>query len=167
MPYSMMAMSLFATDGIVKYLIEKKESIGHEKQGPGGKVIIKKYHNRGAMLNIGDKNQHFVALLSLVFSAFVTGMFVVTLGMKGKGLLKTGLALILGGAYSNTYDRLKRKYVVDYLSFHITMKKCSCKLLNKIADKFSAVVFNISDFGIIIGAMLLVISELKPNKPGR
>ena len=64
--------------------------------------------------------------------------------MKGKRLLKTGLALILGGAYSNTYDRLRRKYVVDYITF----------------PKISTVVFNLSDFGIMIGAMLLTISEL-------
>ena len=38
----------------------------------------------------------------------------VTLGQKGKAALKLGLAFLLGGAFSNTYDRLKRKYVVDY-----------------------------------------------------
>ncbi len=59
-------------------------------------------------------------------------------------MLKTGLALILGGAYSNTCDRLRRKYVVDYVTF----------------PKISTIVFNLSDFGIIIGAVLLVVSEL-------
>lgn len=112
------------------------------------------------MLNVGDRNQHLVALLSLVFSAFVTGIFAATLGRKGKGLLKTGLALMLGGAYSNTYDRLARKYVVDYFSIHLVdPQKCGSRLLRKIDDKFSSIVFNLGDFGIIIGAMLLVISE--------
>ena len=91
-------------------------------------------------------------------------MFVVTLGMKGKGLLNAGLALMLGGAYSNTYDRLKRKYVVDYISFHVAAEKCNSRLLKKLADKFSKVVFNISDFAIIIGAMLLIIGELRTKK---
>lgn len=156
MPYIITILSLFTTDSALKYLIEKniikRGSLPDHKR-----IIIKKYHNKGAMLNLGEKNQRFVALLSLVFSAFVTGIFVATLGMKGKGLLKTGLSLILGGAYSNTYDRLKRKYVVDYISFCPDAEKCRSVFLKKLADKFSAVVFNLSDFGIIIGAMLVLI----------
>ena len=106
MPYIMTIVSLFAGDGIIKHFVEKGEGAGGRLQ-LSEKIVIKKYHNKGAMLNIGEKHHRFVALLSLVFSAFVTGMFVVTLGMKGRVLLNTGLALILGGPYSNTYDRLK------------------------------------------------------------
>ena len=57
-------------------------------------------------------------------------------------MLKAGLSLLVGGAFSNTYDRLKRKYVVDYISFGVKWKG-----LRK-------VVFNVSDFCIIIGALL-------------
>jgi len=153
-------MSLWAADSILKYRIEKSDVAG-EKLVAGGKIVVKRYHNRGAMLNIGDKNQYFIAVLSLVFSSFVTGIFVATLGRKGKGLLKTGLALILGGAYSNTYDRLRRKYVVDYFSVHlIDAQKCSNRFMKKIHEKCSSIVFNLADFGIIIGALLLVLSEL-------
>ena len=112
-------------------------------------------------MNIGDKNQYLTALLSLVFSAFVTGIFVATLGRKGKGILKTGLALILGGAYSNTYDRLRRKYVVDYFSVRpMKAENCKNRIFRKIIEKCSAIVFNLADFGIIIGAFLLVLGEL-------
>ncbi len=159
MPYFMTLMSLFTADSIIKHNIEKGGLAGRQ-QGKDGRIVIKRHHNTGAMLNVGDRNQHLVALLSLVFSAFVTGIFAATLGRKGKGLLKTGLALMLGGAYSNTYDRLARKYVVDYFSIHLVdPQKCGSRLLRKIDDKFSSIVFNLGDFGIIIGAMLLVISE--------
>lgn len=158
MPYIMTLVSLFAADSMIKYRIEKEKKTGRETPCLNGKIVIKKYHNKGAMLNIGNQNQHFVAILSLVFSAFVTGIFVVTFGMKGKKLLNTGLALILGGAYSNTYDRLRRKYVVDYLSFHINTDKINNKLRKKLAQQFNAIVYNISDFGIILGSMMLVCS---------
>ena len=156
MPYIMTLVSLFAADSIIKYRIEKEKRPGDVTPCLNGKVVIKKYHNKGAMLNIGEQNQHFMAILSLVFSAFVTGIFVVTLSMKGKKLLNTGLALILGGAYSNTYDRLRRKYVVDYLSFQINTDKINNNLCKRLAQKFNAIVYNISDFGIILGSMLLV-----------
>lgn len=160
MLYIMTLVSLLTADSIIKYLIEKNRNEQEVTPKFNGKLVIKKYHNRGAMFDIGNRNQALIALLSLVFSAFVTGIFVATLGRKGKKMLNLGLALILGGAYSNTYDRLKRKYVVDYLSFCINTDRCKHKIPKKFTDKFGALVFNISDFGIIIGAMLLVISEL-------
>ncbi len=159
MHYIMTVMSLWAADGFIKYRIEKGGSVG-ERPLAGGKIIVKRYHNKGAMLNIGDRYQPYIALLSLVFSAFVTGIFAATIGRRGKGLLKTGLALMLGGAYSNTYDRLRRKYVVDYFSIClIKPEKCRNRLLGRINDRFRGIVFNLGDLGIIIGAMLLVISE--------
>ena len=141
----MTLVSLFAADSAMKSWIEKTDTVSEIQESTVLQgVAFKRYHNRGAMMNLGEERQQLVAALSFVFSAFVTGIFAVTLGMKGKRLLKTGLALILGGAYSNTYDRLRRKYVVDYITF----------------PKISAVVFNLSDFGIMIGAVLLTISEL-------
>lgn len=145
MPYIMTLVSLFAADSAMKSWIEKTDTVSEfQERTVFQGVAFKRYHNRGAMMNLGEERQQLVAVLSLVFSAFVTGIFAVTLGMKGKRLLKTGLALVLGGAYSNTYDRLRRKYVVDYITF----------------PKISTMVFNLSDFGIMIGAMLLTISEL-------
>ena len=145
MPYIMTLVSLFAADSAMKSWIEKTDTVSESQERAVFQgVAFKRYHSRGAMVKRWEERQQFVAVLSLVFSAFVTGIFAVTLGMKGKRLLKTGLALILGGAYSNTYDRLRRKYVVDYITF----------------PKISTIVFNLSDFGIMIGAMLLTISEL-------
>ena len=59
------------------------------------------------------------------------------------------LALLLGGSFSNTYDRLRRKYVVDYLSFPVKWKW------------FRDIVFNISDFCIIIGALLAALGATR------
>ena len=83
-------------------------------------------------------------VLSVLLTIALTAMFVVTLGQAGRGLLKWGLTLLLGGAYSNTYDRLARKYVVDYVSFNVPFR-----LRN--------VIFNIGDFCIMIGALISVI----------
>ena len=147
MIYTLLGVLLFITDGIIKLFVEKKGIVGSVKPLLGGKLLLRKYHNTGAMLGAGAKNPKKVAIISIIFTAFMTGVYVATLGFKGQRTLKTGLAILLGGAYSNTYDRLRRKYVVDYVSFGVK-------------NKLKNVIFNISDFGIILGAGLMVIGEL-------
>lgn len=140
--------SVFFGDLWIKNRIEKYISAkGGEKERElaGGKLLIRRHHNRGLMLNLGEKKSSLVAALSLSLTAVLTLVFIVSLGRKGSGLLRVGLALLLGGAFSNTYDRLKRKYVVDYLSFPVKWKR------------LRSIVFNISDFCIMIGALLCVL----------
>lgn len=111
------------------------------------KIRIRKYHNFGAFLNMMEKRKKLLHVISVFFTIIIAIFFLLTLFQKGNKLLKTGLALLLGGAFSNTYDRFSRDYVIDYFSFHSPFEK-----LNRI-------VFNISDFCIIIGTLLSVISS--------
>lgn len=143
MRYAIISVALFMIDGIIKYRVEKYGKAGEILPVLQGKLLLRKYHNTGAMLGIGKDKPYVIACISVLFSVFMTGVFVATLGYHGKTALKTGLALLLGGAYSNTYDRVKRKYVVDYVSFPVKN------------EKLRNIIFNISDFGIIIGAFLL------------
>ena len=111
-----------------------------------GRILIRKYHNKGAMLNLGERRRPVVAAVSVALSAVMAAVFVCSLGQRGNRLLRLGLSLLLGGAFSSTYDRLKRRYVVDYLTFNVRWKP------------LRRVVFNLSDFCILIGALLAVIS---------
>ena len=108
-------------------------------------IKLRKYHNYGACLNIMETKKKLLHAISIVFTFLIAMVFIFTLFRKGNHILKFGLSLLLGGAFSNTYDRLTRDYVVDYFSFCGPFKK-----LNQI-------VFNISDFCIIIGTLLVVI----------
>ena len=112
-----------------------------------GKILLRKYHNKGAFLNIFEKKTKFLHFISILFTLIISLLFLFTLFQKGNFILKLGLSLLLGGAFSNTYDRLSRGYVIDYFSFKTPFPK-----LNKI-------VFNISDFCIMIGSLILVLSR--------
>ena len=147
--YTAIAALLCGADSLIKYAIERNHPDGELRPALHGKIIIRKFHNKGAMLNLGASRQQTMAVLSVIFTVFMTGVYVGTLGTRGRHMLKTGLSLILGGAYSNTYDRLLRKYVVDYVSFEVR----NPRLRN--------IVFNLSDFGIMIGSCLLVISQMR------
>lgn len=129
----------------IKNYIEKNMSLGSEKKAMGGALLIRRHHNRGMALNVGQKKRLAVAVLSVVLVAVVLVVFIFSLGRHGNTLLRVGVAMLLGGGFSNTYDRLKRKYVVDYVSFNVRWKK-----LGKI-------VFNCSDFCIMIGALLIAL----------
>ena len=59
--------------------------------------------------------------------------------------MKTALAMILGGGASNLYDRVKKGHVVDYFSFKTRSRR------------LSGIIFNISDFFVFAGALLLVL----------
>lgn len=115
---------------------------------PCGHLVAVRYlENRGAMLNFGDSHSLVVRLISIGLTVVLTLVYILTLGHAGKNLLKAGLSLLLGGAFSNTYDRLKDGYVTDYLSFRFGPKA----LRN--------IVFNIGDFAIMIGALLVVLGS--------
>lgn len=146
---SVLAAGIFLLDLFLKNYIEKNLEEGEEKPFCKGRLLIRKYHNRGAFLDVGTGKRRVVAFLSLVLTLFMTVVFLCTFSFRGNSALRIGLAFLLGGAYSNTYDRLTRKYVVDYVSFPVKNKR------------FRQIVFNISDFCIVIGALLMAFGEMK------
>ena len=147
--FAILAAGIFLLDLLIKNYIETHLEVGQEKSVCRGKLLIRRYHNRGAFLDAGEKRQKAVALLSLLFTLFMTVVFLSTFSLRGNSTLRAGLALLLGGAYSNTYDRLTRNYVVDYVSFPVKNKRVR------------RVVFNISDFCIMIGALLMVLGDMR------
>lgn len=144
MRWLLVILGIFGVEWKVKNYIEETLKEGETKKKCGGFLLIRKHHNKGAFLNAGQSRQKVVMALSVFWTLALTVLFVFTLGSAGRGLLKWGLTLLLGGAYSNTYDRIVRKYVVDYVSFPVPFG------LRK-------VIFNIGDFCIMVGALLYVI----------
>jgi len=81
----------------------------------------------------------------IAFSILAVLIVGVMLWRAGRALTLTGvaLALILGGAVGNLYDRLAFSYVVDFLEVHII--------------HYHWPDFNVADSAIVIGACLLLI----------
>lgn len=137
--------AIFLGDLWIKNHIEKTIVDFREEKRLGKFLLIRKHHNKGMVLNFGEKKRPIVATLSAVLVLLVLVIFILSFGRYGNNLLRVGLAMLLGGGFSNTYDRLKRKYVVDYVSFDVKWKR-----LRK-------VIFNCSDFCIMIGALLIAL----------
>ncbi len=142
-----LAAGIFAGDQWLKNRAEECLREGETLSWCGGRLLIRKLHNSGMMLNLGESRRKLVALLSVILTGAAAAIFLVSFGQKGCGLLRLGLGTLLGGAFSNTYDRLKRKYVVDYFSFGVKWKN------------LRRVVFNLADLCVMIGAVLTVLGS--------
>lgn len=80
------------------------------------------------------------AAIALVASVVITFLI---LKNKAKKLFCGGLALILGGALGNLYDRIAYGHVVDFLDFH--------------AAGWHWPAFNVADSAITAGAAILIL----------
>ena len=143
-----------------------------------GAVIVADYATKAAMMASFHPGEErvFTSFFSLVltfntgaaFSLFADGsgwqrwfftavaiaaavLIVWLLRRGGRALYCLGLALILGGALGNLFDRLMLGKVVDFLLFHY--------------DRWAWPAFNVADSAITMGAALLIIDSLLP-RPG-
>ncbi len=90
----------------------------------------------------------FFAGIAVVASAFLVWM----LRRGGSRLLSSGLALILGGALGNLWDRITLGRVTDFLLFHYA--------------GWSWPAFNVADSAITVGAAFLIIDSFR-ERPGQ
>ena len=101
--------------------------------------------NYGFAGNIMDRHPGAVALVSVILTG-VTGFAVAALPDR----MKLPAALILGGALSNSADRLIRGYVVDYIPMNPV----------KGSDSSKRYYCNLSDLAIFAGAGIGIGLEL-------
>ena len=107
-----------------------------------------RYHNEGAafsfLADAGGWQKWFFSGVSMIAVVVITYLIKKHQNQK---LFCFGLALVLGGAIGNLYDRLTLGYVVDFLSFHVN-------------DWFWPA-FNVADSAICVGVALLLLDSFK------
>ena len=137
------ALAVFAADFASKSCIMRTFALGEGKAVVKGFFNIVRVHNRGAafgFLNSPDINWQFW----LFFAATLAALAVIVrmiMTSKWDAVLYCGFGLIVGGAAGNLLDRLRFRYVVDFLDF------CWGDL------HFPA--FNIADSAICLGTFLV------------
>ena len=112
-------------------------------------------YNTGAAFSFladgGGWQRWLFALIAVVVSA----VLVVWLKRLGRDdtWLAIALALVLGGALGNLYDRIALGHVIDFILVHWQNR-----------HYFPA--FNFADSAICVGAIMLALDMFKGNKPG-
>ena len=108
--------------------------------------------NTGAAFSIMETWQPGRVRIGLIlFSAIAALVLVTLLWRAGQALTATSvaLALILGGALGNLYDRIRYHHVVDFLAVKIY--------------HYNWPDFNVADSCIVIGACLLLLEIFRPD----
>ena len=149
MGYILIAVAVFAADFFIKRYIDENRKLGEESRILGNRVILRKYYNKGAILDTLGQWPRVVKILCGIVMVLLCGMFFLLLREKGKAGMKLGMALAIGGGASNLCDRLLKGHVVDYFSFK-----------SKFA-RLQRIVFNISDMFIFLGTALMLVFGIK------
>ena len=155
-PFLMSAM-VFLLDRLTKSIIRTHVSAWDNHPVIPGFFSIVHTENPGAAFGIlSDSSSEWRTLFLIALSIGVM-VFITTLllhpargGLISTGVLRLGLALVLGGALGNVYDRVLVGSVTDFLEFYF--------------GQYQFPAFNVADSAITIGAGLLLLDMWRGHR---
>jgi len=153
-PWLLVALLVIAADQFTKWLVRHDLPLnGSLPVTPFFNLVY--IHNPGAAFSFlagqpGWQRWFFTAL-SLVAAAFIVWLLQRN---RGKTLFSLALACILGGALGNVIDRVLWGKVTDFLDFYITLH----------GRQWHWPAFNLADSAIFVGAVLLILDELRRSR---
>ncbi|MBC9252247.1 signal peptidase II [Pseudomonas alcaligenes] len=112
-------------------------------------------YNRGAAFSFLAGESGWQRWLFAAIAMGVSAVLVVWLKRlkRDETWLAIALALVLGGALGNLYDRMVLGHVVDFILLHWQ-------------DQYRFPAFNLADSGITLGAVMLALDMFKSKKSG-
>ncbi|WP_353071270.1 signal peptidase II [Tunturiibacter gelidiferens] len=149
----LIAAAVVLLDRITKRIVVHQLPDGQAHTVIPGIFRITDVHNTGAAFSMFAESASPSTVRNILI-AFSVIAAIVLIGMLWRAgriltLSSVALALILGGAVGNLYDRIRYSYVVDFLEVHI--------------GSYHWPDFNVADSCIVIGACLLLIEIFRPQ----
>ena len=141
------SLVVLAMDLFTKHLIQISFQLGESKTITSFFDLVR-FHNEGAAFSFlndaGGWQRWFFTVVATVASIIIIYLLKKNSHQK---LFCLGLALILGGALGNLYDRVTLGYVVDFLYFHINNHYWPA--------------FNVADSAVSMGVGILLLDNFK------
>ncbi len=148
-PWLLVSALVIGLDLYSKHLIQQHFVYGEHVPVTGFFDLVR-YHNTGAafsfLANAGGWQHGFFTAVSTLASVV---MLYLILKHPQQSLFCLGLALVLGGALGNLYDRLTLGYVVDFLLVYY--------------QQWAWPAFNVADSAICVGVGLLMLDSFKQD----
>lgn len=134
-------------DQATKFVIDANFQYGESKYIFSWFNLVLAY-NKGAafsfLADAGGWQRWFFIILTLAISSVLIWML---RNNRGNRLLSIALALVIGGAFGNLYDRVAYGHVVDFIQWHVA--------------GYYWPAFNVADSSICIGAGLLIFDSFR------
>jgi signal peptidase II len=150
----LIAALVVVLDRAAKLAVAKNISLHDNIQIIPGFFRLTHVENRGAAFGLfADSPSEWKIAALVLFSIVALAIVSVLLWRNSHSMQSTGigLALILGGAIGNLWDRLLSGRVVDFLLFYV--------------GQYQWPAFNVADSAIVVGACLLVVEILFGKTP--
>ncbi len=150
----MIAFLVVALDRLTKWMVAKDISLHDSIQIIPGFFRLTHVENRGAAFGLfADSPTQWKIAMLVSFSLIALVVVSALLWRASHAMMSTGigLALILGGAIGNLWDRLLTGRVVDFLLFYV--------------GQYQWPAFNVADSAIVVVAGLLVFEILFVKTP--
>ena len=152
----LLSVAVVILDRVTKWLVVKHIELGDAVTVIPHVFRISHVENEGAAFSLFNNSGSpaRVRWMLLVFSLIAAIIVFVLLIKLGRRITASSLALalILGGALGNAYDRWRFGYVIDFLEVHIV--------------HYHWPDFNIADSSIVIGGLLLLLDALSSQEMG-
>jgi signal peptidase II len=149
-----LAAVVFAVDRLSKWIVEQRVSAFDVHRVIPGFFDIVHSQNRGVAFGLMNDSPSVWRTLVLILFASTAMLVVASMLWKASRadrLTAIGLALILGGAAGNLFDRIVWGRVTDFLEFYI--------------GELHWPTFNVADSCVVIGSGVLLLDILRPKRP--
>ncbi|MFZ0663809.1 MAG: signal peptidase II [Acidobacteriaceae bacterium] len=145
---------IIALDRSTKHLVSSHIEIGNDIVVIPHVFAISHVLNPGAAFSIfsnspDPERTRWILTGFSIIAAIVVFLILLRIGRRAT-LAAIALALVLGGAIGNAWDRIAYGTVIDFLEVHIV--------------HYHWPDFNVADSAIVIGGILLLIDSLRPRK---
>ncbi|WP_426143539.1 signal peptidase II [Pseudomonas sp. DWP3-1-2] len=150
-----LSVLILVIDQASKYYFENRLSLYEQI------IVIPDYfswtlaYNTGAAFSFLADSSGWQRWLFALIAVVVSAVLVVWLKRLGRDdtWLAVALALVLGGALGNLYDRIALGHVIDFIFVHWR-------------NEYRFPAFNVADSAITVGAIMLALDMFKSKKTG-
>ena len=152
--YLLISFAVIVLDRVTKLWVERSIQLHDSIRVVPGFFSFTHIENRGAAFGIFNDSPTPWKIGMLVAFSLLALVIVSRLLWKNSSCISStgvGLAMILGGAVGNLWDRLAAGHVTDFLLFYVGVHEWPA--------------FNVADSSIVVGAGLLVLEILFAKAP--
>ena len=145
-----LSVAVIALDQLTKYLVLNAFRPGEQLPITSFFSLVLAFNTGAAFSFLAGEDgwqRWFFMLIAFVACAFMLWL----LRRGGTNMFCAAIALIIGGALGNVYDRVAIGHVVDFLLFHY--------------GGWHYPAFNVADSAITIGAAMLILDSFRQRRP--